>query len=133
MGVIHKSILNSIYIEGIVILFELNSPILLITNLLTCCITFFDGMTFDILKNKIAESDEQDKKKGVNWQPSVDNEAVQALPETEPIAAIKPGPAETAAISRQESVSKTEQGAGQTGTAKRKKKKKEKEEVFISK
>ena len=86
MGVIHKSILNSIYIEGIVILFELNSPILLITNLLTCCITFFDGMTFDILKNKIAESDEQDKKKGVNWQSSVDNEVqAQALPETEPI------------------------------------------------
>ena len=108
---------------------------MLITNLLTCCITFFDGITFDILKNKIAESDEQDKKKGVNWQPSVDNEAVQAqtLPETEPIAAIKQDPAEPTALNRQQSESKTEQGAGQTGTAKRKKKKKEKEEVFISK
>merc|ERR1712001_785183 len=101
---------------------------------LTCCITFFDGMTFDIVKNKIADSDEQDKKKGVNWQPSVDREAVQAqvLPATEPIAAVNQDLAETAAVTRQESVSKIEQGAGQTGTAKRKKKKKEKEEVFIS-
>jgi hypothetical protein len=82
-------------------------------------------MTFDVLKGKTAESDEQDKKKGVNFE-AVDKEA-------EPIAALKQDPAETAAIGRQESVSKTEPGAGQTGTAKRKKKKKEKEEVLISK
>lgn len=81
-------------------------------------------------EDKIVKSDEQDKKKEVNFQPSVDNDAVQAqvLPETESETAIKQDPAETAGLPRQESVSKTEQGAGQTGTAKRKKKKKEKEE-----
>ena len=67
----------------------------------------------------------------MNWQPSVDNGAVQGQG-TEPEPGIKQDPAETADLTRQQSVSKTDPGAGQTGTAKRKKKKKEKEEVLIS-
>ena len=83
----------------------------------------------------MGKSNEQEKKKEVNWQPSVDNGAVQdqILQGTGPEQGFQQDPAETAGLTRPEFASKTEPRARQTGTVKRKKNIKVKEQVLIFK